>query len=323
MIHIINAGHGDCLLIDINDTLILIDAGPKKFKVRRELIASIQSIINKRDIDIAIVTHLDDDHIGGFEGLISAGVCIKQVLFNHILKIPIVSNQPQNKKISFDQDINLQLKLHHVGIKSTPFNSDSLPIKINDIIISPISPVSSALTSLGNEYIKKHQKKICDHKKTEASLHDCIDKITKNEDKFESDTSISNKSSIAVIVEYGEFRGLFLGDSHESDIINGLQKIKNQRPFTVVKLSHHGSHKNTSYKLIELIGNTEYIICADKTKNGHPNNITIARILSFNPSARFHFSSDNENIRNIINECHRLNFKVNATFPKNNVNSIL
>lgn len=84
-IHVIDAAHGDCILLDFEHTKILIDCGPfKPFLTRRNVRNNLKNLIgSEQKIDLAIVTHNDDDHIGGFESLIDEGVkleglcCIK------------------------------------------------------------------------------------------------------------------------------------------------------------------------------------------------------------------------------------------------------
>lgn len=98
-------------------------------------------------------------------------------------------------------------------------------------------------------------------------------------------------------------------------------QIKQIEPgFCVTKLSHHGSEKNTNSELINIIGKTEYIFCADKSKHNHPNNKTIARILSQFQQATFHFSSDNDKVRSIFSENNVLGCQVLCTYSSNGVN---
>lgn len=101
--------------------------------------------------------------------------------------------------------------------------------------------------------------------------------------------------------------------------IAGFEKHK----FDVVKLSHHGSERNTSTELLELIGESEYILCANnETNNNHPNNVTLARILSLDHNPDIHLSSNSSNLLAKIEECKNLNFDINETYPTDGVNTI-
>ena len=83
-VYVLDAGHGDCILLDFEHTLILIDSGPKTFLIRRNVIEKLKDLLNERTIDIAIVTHNDDDHIGGYEYVISSGIKIEKFIFNSL-----------------------------------------------------------------------------------------------------------------------------------------------------------------------------------------------------------------------------------------------
>src|SRR5690606_39503640 len=108
-IHIIDATHGDCVLLDFDHSKILIDCGAKSFLARRDVLTNIENILGEDGtIDIAVVTHNDDDHIGGFEYLLDTGIKIKTIVFNSLQDIPdiIVSVQ---KQISYNQDNTIMI----------------------------------------------------------------------------------------------------------------------------------------------------------------------------------------------------------------------
>jgi beta-lactamase superfamily II metal-dependent hydrolase len=105
--------------------------------------------------------------------------------------------------------------------------------------------------------------------------------------KEEKDTSKTNGSTISFIIEYKEKdlekKLLFLGDSHEDIVFEQLEKLKNKGYkliFDVVKISHHGSNKNTSQRLIDLIESEKFIISTDGRKHNHPNIELISKILN-------------------------------------------
>jgi competence protein ComEC len=67
----INVGHGDAILVDYGDTEILIDAGtyttPSSAK---ELLCQVHRYVDDDRIELAVVTHPDKDHYGGFIALL-------------------------------------------------------------------------------------------------------------------------------------------------------------------------------------------------------------------------------------------------------------
>lgn len=93
-------------------------------------------------------------------------------------------------------------------------------------------------------------------------------------DIYEPDTAVPNGSSVATIIELGNKRLLFLGDSWAEDILEQLQKLAaegHSMLFDVIKVSHHGSACNTSPALLELIDAPVYLVSSNGTGHGHPD----------------------------------------------------
>ena len=319
IVNILDAGHGDCILLDFTHTLILIDSGPKTFLIRRNVIEKLKDLLNDRIIDIAIVTHNDDDHIGGYEYVLSSGIKIENFIFNSLSICGELFNDHE-QQISYNQDISLDtlIKDKTVSLEALVFGNE--PVIINDIKLIPLTPTIDALHHMHDDYIKKNQPQISSDEKVEPTLLECIEEVANGTDKFLPDRSITNRTSLSIIIEYNGFRGLFLGDAWATDVIESFRLNKIEPGFCVTKLSHHGSERNSNSELINIIGKTEYIICADKSKHNHPNNKTIARILVQYPEAIFHFSSNNEDVRCIFNENNVLECQAECTYSSNGVN---
>lgn len=219
-IHVIDATHGDCLLLDFDHSKILIDCGPKSFKARRDVLANIEKILGENSvIDIAIVTHNDDDHIGGFEFLLDTSIKINTIVFNSLQDIPDIIKNSQ-KQISYNQDNALKQRLlAERGIKTLCLTRDSSPLIINDITLTAITPTAEALECMLNdanvqkerEEKKRRQKQISSSKTEEIKPKEALQKIQSGQDVFVKDPSITNKSSIGLVIQYGSFSGLFLG----------------------------------------------------------------------------------------------------------------
>ncbi|EMB1924742.1 MBL fold metallo-hydrolase [Salmonella enterica] len=318
-VYVLDAGHGDCILLDFEHTLILIDSGPKTFLIRRNVIEKLKDLLNDRKIDIAIVTHNDDDHIGGYEYVLSSGIKIEKFIFNSLSICGELFNDHE-QQISYNQDISLDILIKDktVSLEALVFGNE--PVIINDIKLIPLTPTIDALHHMHDDYIKKNQPQISSDEKVEPTLLECIEDVANGSDKFLPDRSITNRTSLSLIIEYNGFRGLFLGDAWATDVIESFRLNKIEPDFCVTKLSHHGSERNSNSELINIIGKTEYIICADKSKHNHPNNKTIARILVQYPEAIFHFSSNNEDVRSIFNENNVLECQAECTYSSNGVN---
>ncbi|AXY60124.1 ComEC/Rec2 family competence protein [Acinetobacter sp. WCHAc010052] len=331
-IHVIDATHGDCLLLDFDHSKILIDCGPKSFKARRDVLANIEKILGENSvIDIAIVTHNDDDHIGGFEFLLDTSIKINTIVFNSLQDIPDIIQNSQ-KQISYNQDNALKQRLlAERGIKTLCLTRDSSPLIINDITLTAITPTAEALECMLNdanvqkerEEKKRRQKQISSSKTEEIKPEEALQKIQSGQDVFVKDPSITNKSSIGLVIQCGSFSGLFLGDAHAEDVIEGLTILGfNNHQFDVVKISHHGSERNTNIESLSFLGKTDYILCANNEKHHHPNNITLARILNLDNTPTIHLSSNNPSLLEKINDFKKLGFSINESYPTNGVNTL-
>ncbi|EPM5067210.1 ComEC/Rec2 family competence protein, partial [Salmonella enterica subsp. enterica] len=218
IINVLDAGHGDCILLDFIHTLILIDSGPKTFLIRRNVIEKLKYLLNDRTIDIAIVTHNDDDHIGGYEYVISSGIKIEKFIFNSLSICGEIFTDHE-QQISYNQDVNLDTFIKDKGISLEALVFGNEPIIINDIKLIPLTPTIDSLQYMHDDYLRKNQPQISSDKNLEPTLAECIEEITNGNDKFIPDRSITNRTSLSLIIEYNSFRGLFLGDAWASDII--------------------------------------------------------------------------------------------------------
>ncbi|OMP68728.1 MBL fold metallo-hydrolase [Domibacillus epiphyticus] len=109
-----------------------------------------------------------------------------------------------------------------------------------------------------------------------------------NEGRFSEDPSVINASSITFILEFLNKRILFLADSPPSVLLHQLQalypEMSPEHPlyFDAVKVSHHGSKRNTCSELVKQISSERFIFSASG-KYGHPHMETVSRILLHSP----------------------------------------
>lgn len=99
---------------------------------------------------------------------------------------------------------------------------------------------------------------------------------------YASDNSVTNGSSIALIISKGERKALFLGDAWAEDVIEGLRILHQSDSiilFDAIKLSHHGSVHNTSVELLSLIDSPCFLISSDGSRHSHPDFEVLAEIV--------------------------------------------
>lgn len=108
--------------------------------------------------------------------------------------------------------------------------------------------------------------------------------------EFHEDKSPPNGSSIAFLLEVGEKRALFLGDAHPSTIANHLRQLNTPIDLAALKVSHHGSRRNTSPDLCSTFRVAHALISTDGSKHGHPDMETLLWLVSSQPRITLHFN---------------------------------
>ncbi|ABM04811.1 beta-lactamase domain protein [Psychromonas ingrahamii 37] len=325
-IQFINAGVGDCTLITdlVSNKKILIDSGPSKGVGRLTVTSVLTRILGgNKDIDLAILTHNDDDHIGGFTGLITNNIVkINKIIFNTVAELED-DQFVDSGKASYRQDLNLYktVKDTNIDIESLVVHEGSLnTIELGDITLRFISPNISKMSKLKSWAIreekvavKKEEERLAKSKKASKNvnytcLDDALDAINL-EDTFEPDTREPNGSSFAFILEYGDNRLLFLGDCHMDIVEAYLADQDKPQIFDLVKLSHHSSEHNNSQEFFNQIDCENFVVCSDGyNTHGHPSMKTIARLTKRFPESFIHFTSESDRIKTFTqsfeDRCH-------------------
>lgn len=100
------------------------------------------------------------------------------------------------------------------------------------------------------------------------------------DDMYAADTSLTNGSSIAIIVHGEGARLLFLGDAWVDDVIAGLPANGGgQVIFDAIKVSHHGSRHNSNVDLLQRVDAPCFLISSDGSRHGHPDFEVLAEIV--------------------------------------------
>lgn len=188
-------------------------------------------------------------------------------------------------------------------------SNNNQSITINDFKINVLSPDEEKLNKLADIWIKELRKKKWNFNINENELFDdafefmqlmledesttTVSEISKKnnrelikleeyiEKEYPVDESVNNGSSIAVLIEFNKIKLLFLADAHPGIILDNLKGI-DEINFDFVKVSHHGSVKNISNELIEILCSTRYLFSTNGVKHNHPDSETIIKLLAAN-----------------------------------------
>lgn len=306
-IRILEANHGDCILIT-HESLgsvfnLLVDGGDGatfKYGPRDRHNGALCIVLDElkekgQKIDLAILTHIDDDHINGLLKAFKApgylSEMVKSIWFNSSQIIANYFNFPEissnnvclgddSPLTSIRQGKSLDVLLNEIGCERQPLVMAGQQIFKGPFTFTILSPDKNNLRKLLHKWPSEPESGQTSKASTDYALS--LDDIWAD-DTFKADPSIYNGSSIAFILEAEGKTMLFLGDSHDEIIVRNLRALDfsetNRLKLDLLKISHHGSQYNTSSEFLSLVNSNRYIISTNGAKHGLPKKRTIARIL--------------------------------------------
>jgi beta-lactamase superfamily II metal-dependent hydrolase len=300
-----NAGCGDAFRIEFTGSSgktrhILLDSGFQS-TFRTLLIAEIRSIeLKKEAIDLCVITHIHDDHIGGIQTMINAIQAgrINDIISKWWFNPPRISNlQPKLQRLgSIAQSINqadvvasyLQSK---DALPKSPIVSSTVPYELDGMEIYVLSPNKNNLHKLLDKY---SDQKVKIERFEDEQVSRAIAKKSRDYDVpveefnfngWKEDRNIENGSSVALLTKYKEKTVLWLADAFPSIVVASLESlgfsISNPVTCDYVKISHHGSLGNNSSKLYQMIKCQKYILSTDGyNSHGLPAKACLVQILN-------------------------------------------
>ena len=313
-----NDGQGHNIIIDGGDFLC------PKLCYTDKLKPCLQNIFDDEVVDLWIITHIDDDHIGG--------------LFHFVNDTDFYShNADKLKNIWMNYGGMGDYKVHTTGeisyehgrelrdlilSKGTVVLGDITTGVTLDIAGTRITVVGPSVSAL-NEYKTWWDKKECsdlfstskgeiDGKENDYDISFADFDVS----NYSEDKSVTNRSSIAVVLTYNEHRFLFSADSCSSILKEGLISqgfIRNGiGKFDMTHIPHHGSCRNTSNEFLEMIDCDSFVITGNgRNKYNLPDKETIARLIAAKPEGfSLHFSNYNSTIDQIFDNERVDPFKV-------------
>lgn len=292
---ILQVKHGDAIIIECqqgdNRGVVVIDGGPQSTnQVFKDAIALYPSI------DLLVLTHYDEDHIGGILSYVrtcrseNKPLGIKEIWANCASSIPLDDDEDLSTKQARKLSEILQ---EYVNEGSLVWRSDLCEGVIANLGFAKIHVVSPTREVLYKTLagLQKEQEQedlnLAAHSRQTAEINISLEELAKREKvapDIDQPNQLANAASIAFILECDGTRLLMLGDSYSQNIVHYLtHTVTVQLPLSIdyVKVSHHGSRNNTSNELLDLIECQNYIISTNGGKGNtcHPDRETIANIL--------------------------------------------
>jgi hypothetical protein len=317
-VEMLPAGHGDALVVEYGTRSephqVLIDSGTFHAweGVRSELMRR-----RKDRYEIFVITHVDEDHIGGAIALLedpNLKQRVDQVWFNGYVHCESGGNVlgPVNGEQLTTRIVNGGFHWNE-GFSPRPSDGVGGPIVVGStgdlpfvdlpggarvVLISPSGPKLKSMARTWKQDVidaglvpgmgdTGHSTSPTPRDREFDPLPEPLDAAAiKNLAAVRaSDSSPANGTCIAFIFEYGRKRVLFGADAHSKVLTQGLQRyaveVGERRPcFDLVKLSHHGSNANISTDMLALIDCRRWLISTNGDNFAHPDDAAIAKVIN-------------------------------------------
>ena len=295
-INILQVKHGDAFILECQQGchkgVIVVDGGPQSTNsVFRKALAKYSTI------DLLVLTHYDEDHIGGILSYLrtcksdNKQLNIKEIWANCASSIDF----DEDKKLSLKQARKLSDILHeYVEKKLIAWKSDiceGTKVDFGFAQIEAVSPTKEVLIESVAKIKKEEQKEdlnLAAHLRQRDDLNRSLEELAQVEKKapdLNDLSQLANASSIAFILECDGTNVLMLGDSYPQTIVDYLTKEDTNKALPLkidyLKVSHHGSRDNTNNDLLGIIDCQNFIFSTNggKGNTSHPDRETIANIV--------------------------------------------
>lgn len=297
-IRILKALYGDAFVLHCHKGdeygTIVVDGGPNKDS---------RKVIEEFDkfgvIDLMVLTHYDLDHIGGILAYISKHrndkpFPVKEIWCNCAYDVPVVSSPDisyshAKKLADLLTEINESLKdgdFSEVIWQEQLMAGQKKERPFADFLI--LSPEQNVKILNDEQYSKSIANVSINRKRQKDSLQESLQELAtrpKEQPSSSKTPELVNRSSIAFYLNCDNMKALMLGDSYPSTVIKSLKGFdvdeKNKLKVDYVKVSHHGSRKNISNEMLDMIECNQFVF---STNGGlgqacHPDRETIGNIL--------------------------------------------
>lgn len=309
------AGYGDALLIECRTAhgpwRLLMDAGPRNTwpAVRARLLDLPVDADGSCRIDLAIVSHIDHDHIGAMTDLL-ADEALKlrfgDVWFNGRDHLQWAGADHTARSA---QEGDALARVLGAPGHACPWNrafdggpvctaGDGTFVELPTVAGGPrltlLSPTPRRLQKLAPAWDRALARSLAGEPERGAEPEPPAERGAVFPDlqgladrPFRRDNSLPNGSSIALLLEHGDVSLLLAADAFPNVLGSALRALAQQRslelplPVDLFKLSHHGSRGNLMTPLLAVVSAQRYVLSTDNTRFNHPDDETLARLVLY------------------------------------------
>jgi beta-lactamase superfamily II metal-dependent hydrolase len=305
---------GDCLLVECpregrRPWRMLVDGGPPDTWPRLEQRLR-QLEPGERQIDVAVVTHIDSDHIGGMIPLLESGHAdhVADFWFNGRTHLPDVGT---TRSVDQGESVTSALLGQPTG-RARPWNlafgggpidtgedAGFIEVTVEDgPRITVLSPTTKRLRVLARQWLEviAQEQRGPEREITPDVLAPLDDLVAIAGAPAPKDSSVPNGSSIALLLEHRGASVVLAGDAFGSVLGAGLKGVAAARglerlPVDAFKLPHHASKGNVLQAMLEAAPARHYLVSTNGDTFHHPDDTALARVvLSASPGATLWFN---------------------------------
>jgi beta-lactamase superfamily II metal-dependent hydrolase len=328
----LQAFNGDSLLLHAGTqdepVLVLVDGGPKdtwanSLKPRLDELRGERAPDGTLAIDLAMISHIDDDHIAGmllladdlvaqqdeagtpsyavqtlwhnsFDDVLDDPEKVRAAaleVLSHPLDDPAADELRRAGRavvasVEEGRDLRDRAKQLHWGINE-PFDGPVV-LPQSGVRTITIGPLKLTVICPHQTQLDRLQKKwdewLAAHKDVVAGAAPAA------AEKLPRDASPYNLSSIVALAECEGKRVLLTGDARDDHILSGLDEAgiaqDGKTHVDILKMPHHGSIRNMSPKFLERVTADHYVISANGS-DGNPDRKTLDLLAAARPDDAF------------------------------------
>jgi len=315
----LDAFHGDSMFLHAGDKLVLIDGGPsgtyaKSLHPRLEELREQHGVDGELRIDLAMLSHIDDDHVVGLIEMAGELVELaddKQALPYVVRTLwhnsfdDILGNEADELRTAAHEALQgpppeggaEKARTAGMAVVASVANGRILRQHAERLGWGHNDPFDGLVIApeQGAETIDLDDETrltvVCPHVKQLEKLRKTWDKWLETKQKKEAghvaayaDGSVFNLSSIVVLAEAGGKRILLCGDARGDHVLEGLAAAgladdRGVTPLDLLKLPHHGSIHNVAQDFFDRLPARHYLISANG-RDGNPETETLEMIVT-------------------------------------------
>ncbi|HWU05076.1 MAG TPA: hypothetical protein VN520_01485 [Streptomyces sp.] len=305
------AGYGDALLLTWGPPQdrhrLLVDGGPAGAysTVRGRL----REVAGEGPLELMVLTHVDADHIEGtllLSNDADLDIGIREYWFNGPAQImPDLGGRQGEMLAALISGRGIPLNAAFGAKAVCAPDTGARPVRClpGGLTLTVLGPDAAALTAMRKAWLPELKDGGLAFDSPEQALEELRRRTARTLDAtflkgngppdvakllgspISKDRAPANRSSIVLLAEYAGNAVLLPGDATPAALRTAVRQLLEERGLArlhlaALKLPHHGSARNITPELLQLLPADAYLFSSDGAKFGHPDDAGVARCLA-------------------------------------------